>query len=46
MGNFVTGMDPSDVYLLGLTATGVATYSGFYLYRDYRKKGIVPVKSL
>ena len=45
MGNFIAGMDPSEI-LLGLSATGLATYSGFYLYRDYHKKGIVPVKSL
>jgi hypothetical protein len=45
MGNFIAGMDPSDI-LLALSATGVATYSGFYLYRDYNKKGVVAIKNL
>jgi hypothetical protein len=45
MGNFIAGLDSSDL-VLALSATGVAAYSGFYLYRDYHKKGVVPIKNL
>ena len=45
MGNFIAGLDPSEI-VLAVSATGVAAYSGFYLYRDYHKKGVVPIKNL
>jgi hypothetical protein len=39
MGNIFSDMDSQDV-LLALVAAGVSGYTGFYVYRDYKKKGI------
>ncbi len=45
MGNFISEFDLQDG-LLALSAGCIGSYAGLKLYRDYKKKGIKPIKSL
>ena len=45
MGNILSDLEPSDL-VLGLFGSFAVTYSGFYIYKDYKKKGVIPIKNI